>query len=135
MNAELLNSVTALVTALVGAAATWVAKKGHEWLTAKAAAQTQKTATTAYYLADELLNKFVDTAAGMVKQTVVDVAKRNGTWDDAAKRNAKEAGLNFLSLVLGADGIKSVSKTHNIPVDKVANFLEALLEAKVAEKK
>lgn len=132
---ELQQSLVMLVTAVLGAAATFVSKKLSDWLGAKADHAKTERAKSAAYLAEAVLDQAVNTAVGFVQQTIVSKAVKGGTWNDAAKEGAKKSAMEMLGHLLGSQGVSQVLTSFNLKPEQLETFLSAKIEQALAERR
>lgn len=92
------------------------------WLKTKANSEKMQTALFE-------LEKAVAAGIFFVEQTIVSTSKKRGTWDDAAKAEAKSACVQYVRNVLSPSTCKAISGTG----DELAKLISDMIESKIGQ--
>ena len=121
--------IIAIVSGLLGLLGTILTAFLVPWLKAKAASIKDENARKAAELAIDMAGDTVVAAVNATSQTLVAQYKKNGTWDDEAKKKVKEEVINQIEASLTAEEINAIATYSKMALrDWIAQKVESYIK-------
>ena len=121
--------IIAIVSGLLGLLGTILTAFLVPWLKAKAASIKDENARKAAELAINMAGDTVIAAVNATSQTLVAQYKKNGTWDEAAKKAVKDEVIKQVEASLTAEEITAIANYSKMAVkDWIAQKIESYIK-------
>jgi type II secretory pathway pseudopilin PulG len=121
--------IIAVISGILGLLGTIITAFLVPWLKAKAESIKNENARKAAELAIDMAGDTVVAAVNATSQTLVAQYKKNGTWDDEAKKKVKEEVINQIEASLTAEEINAIATYSKMALrDWIAQKVEAYIK-------